>query len=271
MGPEGFVALTAGVMILGAAIWAFVGGCLLWVSARGVRRISACGFWPCWGANILGSLWAFVVLLAGWIAAPAGTAGMLTWLLCCVLCAAGFWLLVKVRLHLPGRQAALACLAPGGILLIALILTAVALPREVASARLQRARRWSSSFRIARALQAYFLNNWCLPPRLLTLERMQLVEKGDLLGRWPSDGGADGARTPACFYLPVSGRLQDASPGRILVCELRRVPPPSGRHVIYANLKVVWLTEAEFQAELNTPENAPFAEALRHAERHERE
>jgi len=76
----------------------------------------------------------------------------------------------------------------------------------------------------------------------------------------PSDerrGGVD------YFYLPA--RAND-DPMKIVACDFGDNHRGEGRNVLFRDGRVVWLTQAEFQAELARPHNAAFAKALGRAE-----
>jgi len=73
---------------------------------------------------------------------------------------------------------------------------------------------------------------------------------------------AQSTRKSDYFYLPPA----DESNGDVIVaCDLAG-NHPNGRNVLSLNGRIRWMTEKDLQDELQRPENAKFAEALKKAE-----
>ncbi len=75
----------------------------------------------------------------------------------------------------------------------------------------------------------------------------------------------------ACDYFycqPTQKTTEVVTPlNTILACDFRDNHGGKGRNVLYADMRVQWLSEEEFQAKLQQSYNADFAKALREAER----
>ena len=114
---------------------------------------------------------------------------------------------------------------------------------------------------IGRKLHEYAQENkGDFPPDLQTLIDEELIPEEAL--KCPS---ANSTRACDYFYLrPEGGLLAPSS--AMIACDLKDNHAGKGRNVCYVDARVAWLSETEFQRELNLPENAKFAAALRAAE-----
>jgi len=68
------------------------------------------------------------------------------------------------------------------------------------------------------------------------------------------------------FYFAPAYPPERGKEYRLLACELRGSSSEGGRHVLTAASTVEWMTDSQFQNELNKPINSEFAAALRAAE-----
>ncbi len=59
--------------------------------------------------------------------------------------------------------------------------------------------------------------------------------------------------------LPIISRRIDKT---IICCDYKDNHKGIGRHIMYGNGNIIWLTETEFQDEMKKPQHAPFRKAL---------
>lgn len=146
-------------------------------------------------------------------------------------------------------------LMPG--LLLAILLPSLGRARELAK-RSVCATQLSS---VGKACAIYVMDYDTSPPDLDTL-----MAHGSMPANVLKCPSADGGRQCDYFYLDIGPPMGVRDPtAAIMACDYKG-NHEDGRNVLYVDGHVEWLTEAQFQAELASPENAAFAAALREAE-----
>ena len=147
---------------------------------------------------------------------------------------------------------------PGGAVLAAGPAAAIALP-ALTKAR-ENARRTvciHNLHQIGMAVQMYRVDKNQSPKDLDALIEQKVITASGL--KCPT---ANSPRKSDYFYLPPA---DNAKAEVIVVCDLAG-NHPNGRNVLFHDGSVRWMSEQDFQTELEKPENAKFAEAIKKAE-----
>ena len=113
---------------------------------------------------------------------------------------------------------------------------------------------------IGKAIALYRLENDDAPTRVAAIFAVGHVSQEHF--RCPS---AESDRGIDYFYLPPA-RPKEADGTTIIACDFKDNHKGEGRNVLYWSFSVQWMTEQDFQAELQKPTNAEFAAALMEAE-----
>ncbi|MDY7011501.1 MAG: DUF4190 domain-containing protein [Planctomycetota bacterium] len=105
-------------------------------------------------------------------------------------------------------------------------------------------------------------NNDAYPPNLEMMISSSGMPKE--LMRCPSDKSN---RDCDYFYSPPAEKTsEDTNDQTIIACDFKSNHSGKGRNVLFSDGHVQWLTEEQFQQELQQPYNAAFSKALREAE-----
>ncbi len=253
------MALLLGVL----ALWLVLGGLLLWWGTQRLIKYR-------WASRRQSLLTNLIGVVAGQFAnisiiflgsvwdAPGAIAGIVVGVIVSVLT---MWYVIAYRLDIPYRRAIIAWLPKlAEIVVIAPLLVLILLPTQRAMTIKRQDEKCAAN------LRSLF--------REITRSSGQSPDPNEVLRRdqaWLHCPAAANHHRIDYFYLPLS--LDEADDQmRIMACDFRtnHLDPharPRGRNVYYGSGEILWLSENDFQTELNKPRNASFAAALNKVDR----
>ncbi|HUT61097.1 MAG TPA: hypothetical protein VNA25_24890 [Phycisphaerae bacterium] len=248
------------IMLLGVSI--FGSGALLYVGGRFLAKLPKVTFWRAVWTNFVAGLAATLASVAlsslgGLAPALGGLAGV----------SVGFvisWVVIMAMFRTTLPKAMLAWVPTLGAnvfsvaLLVSILMPGLSRARELA----KRASCATNLSNIGKGVAMYQLSyEDAFPP---TLEHLIADGQAPGIMRCPS---ADGKRQYDYFYLPPEPNADSsAATGSIIACDYRDNHKAEGRNVLFADLHIGWLREADFQEFMKEPANAAFATALPKAE-----
>lgn len=241
-------------LLLGlVAIWLWVGGTLLWLGARHIVKYRWANYAQSQGTNLVAAvagLFAYVSII--FVGSVWDRTGAIVGLVAgAVVAVATMWYVIAYRFDIPYTKAIFASSPKlAEIVVIGPLLLAVLLPTQRALVVKREEEACASN------LRAIFRE---ITPSVGKSPDPNLILLAD-----PARMRCPSATTHSrmdYFYLPLDLEESDDQM-RMMVCDFRSNHQGRGRNVYFGSGEVRWLTEDEFQNELQKPRNSAFAEAL---------